>query len=122
MIERKKESFIENVQFFNLGYKVEYYLGTTGSVTFYESPANIINCYFYNIVSEDALNIVRSTFKINGSSFYNNLHDTLDIDYCNGEIKDSFFSNSGNDAIDLSGSNINLNEIDIFSLATKELV
>ena len=114
LIDRAKaESFFENVHFFNIGQEVEKYLGTTGSVSLYESQAFIKNCKFNNNFSEDALNIVRSTFNISNTSFSNNLQDALDVDYCAGEINNSFFFFSGNDAIDVSGSKINLKQIEI---------
>ncbi|MBD74993.1 MAG: hypothetical protein CMM96_05880 [Rickettsiales bacterium] len=114
LIDRPEtESFFENVQFYNLGQNVQENLGITGAVTIYESKASIKNCKFYNNFSEDALNVVRSTFNISNTSFSNNLRDALDVDYCNGEINNSFFSFSGNDAIDISGSKINLNQIEI---------
>ena len=92
LIDRSEtESFFENVQFYNLGQKVQEILGITGSVTFYESKAFIKNCKFYNNFSEDALNIVRSTFNIINTSFSNNFQDALDIDFCRGKIKKSFF-------------------------------
>tara|TARA_B100000212_G_C27305651_1_gene503494 strand:- start:304 stop:1107 length:804 start_codon:yes stop_codon:yes gene_type:complete len=120
LIDRSEtESFFENVQFYNLGQKVQEILGITGSVTFYESKAFIKNCKFHNNFSEDALNIVRSTFNIINTSFSNNFQDALDIDFCRGKIKKSFFFFSGNDAIDISGSNINLKQIEIHHTSDK---
>lgn len=120
LIDRSEtESFFENVQFYNLGQKVQEILGITGSVTFYESKAFIKNCKFHNNYSEDALNIVRSTFNIINTSFSNNFQDALDIDFCRGKIKKSFFFFSGNDAIDISGSNINLKQIEIHHTSDK---
>ena len=94
-------------------------LGITGSVTFYESKVFIKNCKFYNNFSEDALNIVRSTFSISNTSFSNNFQDALDIDFCKGKINKSFFFFSGNDAIDISGSKINLKQIEIHHTSDK---
>ena len=65
----------------------------------------IKNVNFENIYSEDAINIFRSSFKINNNSFNNVNSDAIDIDFSNGEIGYSNFKNIKNDAIDFSGSN-----------------
>ena len=43
----------------------------------------------------------------------------MDIDFCKGKINKSFFFFSGNDAIDISGSKINLKQIEIHHTSDK---
>jgi hypothetical protein len=81
---------------------------STGAVTFFESPVDIKNTSFLNINSEDALNIINTSFTIVDSIFSNNFSDSLDIDFGVGAVENTKFNNSGNDAIDLSGSNVDI--------------
>lgn len=105
----KKLSTMEYVNFYGLKNNVK--TGITGSVTFYETAGEIKNCTFENNNYEDALNIIRSTFKIEKCKFIDNQSDALDIDFSKGKIKDCYFLNSINDAVDFSGSIIQLKNI-----------
>ncbi len=78
----------------------------TGAVTFYESDVILRNCLFSNNQSEDALNIIRSDFDVSQCKFENTFSDAFDSDFCTGKLSHSVFINSGNDAIDFSGSQI----------------
>jgi len=93
----------------------------TGAVTSYESPLIINHCYFSNNKTEDALNIIRSEFKINNSVFYKNKFDAIDIDYSEGIIRNSNFYFSGNDALDFSGSKIELKSLNISNAEDKAI-
>jgi hypothetical protein len=93
----------------------------TGAVTFYESPVVISNVQFTRNRSEDALNIIRSDFEIDGSSFNGNSFDAFDSDFSTGNILDSDFFDSGNDAIDISGSVVNASYISINGARDKGL-
>jgi len=85
----------------------------TGSVTFYESDIKIENCHFIGNNSEDALHILRSTVQIYKSHFKDSLSDAFDGDFIKGEIIQSTFQNSGNDAIDISGSRLKIKNVQI---------
>lgn len=75
-----------------------------GSINFHQTNVEINNVNFENIYSEDAINIFRSSFKINNNSYINIDSDAIDIDFSNGEINSVNFENVENDAIDFSGS------------------
>ena len=79
-----------------------------GSINFHQTNVEIDNVKFENIFSEDALNIVRSNFKINNSSYKNISSDAIDIDFSDGEITLVSFKNIKNDAMDFSGSNVDI--------------
>lgn len=86
----------------------------TGAVTFYESPIVIENCYLSdNKAGDDLLNIVRSEFEISNSLFKNSLSDALDVDFGKGIISHSVFIGSGNDAMDFSGSVVNVTGVTV---------
>ena len=61
---------------------------------------------------EDAINIINSKFSISNLSINNAVSDALDLDFSQGYIKNSSFKNvgfrGGGDAIDLSGSSVEI--------------
>ena len=94
----------------------------TGPITFYNSDVIFENCVFRdNLSGDDLLNIVRSSFEINQCLFENSLADALDADFCNGKIMSTVFINSGNDAIDISGSELEIHDVLIDGAMDKAL-
>ena len=83
----------------------------TGAVTFYQSPVQILNCQFSRNRSEDALNIIKSRFEIADTIFTEISADAFDGDFVSGKITGTSFSNCGNDAVDVSGSVIELDNV-----------
>ncbi|MCK5504449.1 MAG: hypothetical protein KAJ10_04770, partial [Thermodesulfovibrionia bacterium] len=104
VINTGKRSRLKYVVFKDLAGPSKGGWNITGAVTFYEAPVNISFCQFEGTRSEDALNIVRSNFVIKNSLFDRTFSDAFDADYAKGKIIDSSFIDSGNDAIDISGS------------------
>ena len=86
-------------------------LNQTGSINFYQSDIDITNIIVENNISEDALNIIRSSYKIYNSTFMNTYSDAFDGDFSDGLIINSTFYNCGNDAIDVSGSNVIIDSV-----------
>lgn len=82
----------------------------TGAVTFYESEVELNKCLFQNIPCEDALNIIRSTFKLDFCRFTDISFDAFDSDFSKGKINNSYFYRIGNDAMDFSGSIITIRD------------
>ena len=80
----------------------------TGAMTFYESDVNISHSIIRNNHCEDALNIIRASFELDGVEIYNTYSDAFDADFCSGNIRNAYFHNTGNDAIDVSGSQITI--------------
>jgi len=93
----------------------------TGAVTFYESPVNLDHVTINKNRSEDALNIVRTHFFMTHCTISNTQSDAFDGDFVTGTIKDSYFTNLGNDAIDVSGSDITIKNVTINSAKDKGL-
>ena len=85
----------------------------TGAVNFYEAEVNINRTVFKNSPCEDALNLIRSTFELNYCRFFNIAYDAFDSDFCKGSISNSYFYQVGNDAMDFSGSLVNLKSCQI---------
>jgi hypothetical protein len=82
----------------------------TGAVSFYESDVDISYTIFKNNHCEDALNIIRSDFNIDNSSFLNTAFDAFDADFCKGVVENSIFNLTGNDGADFSGSTVTIND------------
>jgi hypothetical protein len=107
------ESVVEHAIFRGLRPVDEKGWTLTGAVTFYESPVTVIASEFAGNPAEDALNVVRSRVRVDGSIFRDTLSDAFDCDFCDAEVTNSRFYDLTNDAIDVSGSTANLDNIEI---------
>lgn len=90
-----------------------------GAVTFYRSNFKLEKTRFSNIHSEDALTAVQAKFKLEDCSFENVDSDGFDTDSCEGKIIDCIFLNSTDDAIDLAGSFIQIENVSINTAGDK---
>lgn len=119
VLQAEGKSIINNVIFENLN-TLNYKGWTlTGAVTFYESDVEIENTLFYRNQCEDALNIIRSDFKVENSSFDYIFADAFDSDFSVGEVLNTIFTNIGNDAIDFSGSDILIADTKMYDVSDK---
>jgi hypothetical protein len=87
------------------------YYGITGCLSFYESDVDIIDSTFVDMHCEDALNIVRSDFTIAATAIERPRADGFDSDFSEGILRDSLFRNTGNDAVDVSGTALTLQDV-----------
>ena len=94
----------------------------SGALTFYESNVFFNFCNFEsNLAGDDYLNIIRSDFELNECKFFECLFDGFDSDFSNGIIKNTSFVFCGNDGIDLSGSNVKLENINLSHIGDKSI-
>ncbi len=115
-------SRLHNVQFKNLCNVSKRGYNLTGAVVFYNSDVSIDNCLFENnLKGDDFLNIIRSDFEMKNTEFKNVLADAFDSDFCTGQITNSQFTNCGNDAIDVSGTNLSVEGVHISQVGDKGL-
>ncbi len=125
LINAKKASLIKYVKFKNLSNPIKSGFELSGSINFYKSPVHMHETHFNtNANGDDYINIIRSNFSINDSSILNSYSDAIDIDFSNGNIKNSKFLNCGfdnnnGDCIDLSGSIVSLDKIYINKASDK---
>ena len=91
----------------------------TGAVNIYQSSTLFSHVTISGNTSEDALNIIRSTFKIDNLTIDNTTSDGFDADFCDGVITNSSFKNTGNDCIDFSGSTVGIVNIIITNSGDK---
>jgi len=106
ILQAETTSELEYVIFENLNTHRKDNWNLTGAVTFYESSVNISDCIYMNNHCEDALNIIRTNFKIDRSIFSHTFSDGLDLDFSDGSISHSQFLYTTNDGLDISGSNV----------------
>lgn len=103
----KERSKLSHTLFDQLSRPEEKGWRLSGAVTFYESSVDINDCIFsQNKIGDDFLNIVRADFSMKNSQFKNILSDAFDCDFCKGKVSDTKFLIIGNDGIDVSGTEL----------------
>ncbi|MFQ5638049.1 MAG: CotH kinase family protein [bacterium] len=121
VLRAQEESILDYVTFHNLTNPVKSGWKLTGAVTFYESPVFISHCRFSRNQCEDGLNIVRSNFTIDKTLFKDIFADAFDGDFTKGTITKTSFIACGNDAIDVSGSTVEVRDVFIDGAGDKGL-
>ncbi|MBO6605388.1 hypothetical protein [Psychroserpens sp.] len=116
-----QKSIFKNCIFSNLSNPNSDAWELSGAVNFHETTVDISNSIFKNNRCEDGLNIIRSTFNLESSTFLNTFSDAFDGDFVQGTISNCEFTNSGNDGVDVSGSNIKLVNIDFVNPSDKAI-
>lgn len=111
VMNSEQDSIFKYVIFKNLSNPSQGGWKLTGAITFYESDAQISYCQFLNNNAEDSLNIVRSGFLVDRSLFNKVSYDAIDVDFGKGKIVNSSFIDCANDAIDVSGSFVEIHKI-----------
>ena len=111
MQEAAERSRVEHTIFTQLNTMSENEWQLTGAVTFYESDVDMNQVTIAHNYCEDALNLVRCNFKIDGLNINNTFADGFDGDFCKGTIKNSYLHHTGNDGLDYSGSNIHVDNV-----------
>ncbi len=119
VLTAKDTSVLRYVRFENLDVPSYDSWQLTGAVTFYESPVQIGYSQFLSARAEDALNIVRSEFQIVDSLFNQTASDALDVDFGTGRLARVSFVECGNDALDFSGSVVQVQECSIQRVGDK---
>ena len=97
----------------------------TGGINFYKTSIKMDNVTITGSQSEDALNIVRSKFKLTNVKIQNTTSDGLDSDFSSGVIEDGMFENigsqGGGDGIDISGSKVSVIRTNLKNISDKAL-
>ena len=92
---------------------------TTGGVTFYESPVVLSHCRLLDSLAEDAINVVRSKFEFMYTEFGNTASDAFDGDFVQGRVEDCAFHDVGGDGIDVSGSHVIVQNVNLLRIHDK---
>ena len=93
--------------------------------TFYESDAYLNHVSFSGNRSEDALNIIRSTFDLTEVDIKNAVSDGFDADFSVGVVTGGMFENlghaGGGDGIDVSGTRVTIEGTRFHNIADKAI-
>lgn len=121
VLSERKKSILKYVNFDQLKNPKHGNWSITGAVTFYESPVDLEYVTVKNNRCEDALNIVRTSFTMKSVIISNTQSDAFDGDFVTGTISNCRFDNLGNDAIDISGSDLIIKNVVISNAGDKGL-
>ncbi|MBU0716646.1 MAG: hypothetical protein KJ749_00220 [Planctomycetes bacterium] len=83
----------------------------TGGVTFQRSAATLTRVRFVEAKSEDALNVVHARVALEECAFSDCASDAFDGDFVSGSVDRCRFAGIGGDAVDISGSTLDVLEI-----------
>ena len=119
VLDAPRRSNLQYASFSDLNTLEENEWQLTGAVTFYQSDVDMINVTIRDNNCEDALNIIRSDFDITKLNINNTFADGFDSDFCKGRIVNSYFENTGNDAVDYSGSVVTLENLTLINIGDK---
>ncbi len=98
---------------------VDGLLQLTGGVTFYLSDVEMNHVTFLGTSGEDALNTVRSNIVLNNLHIHDTRSDGFDGDFSTGVIRNSEFSAVGGDAVDFSGSVVEISQLNAHGIKDK---
>ncbi len=93
----------------------------TGGVTFYRCPVELYDCRFEDAAGEDALNIYGTEFIMDGVVVDTCASDAFDGDFVTGVVRNSTFINSVEDAVDVSGSDIDVEDCRFVDIGDKAI-
>lgn len=119
VIGDQKKSLIQNVKLSNIKEFSTGLLQLTGAINFYKSDLYAENLYIKNVKAEDAINIIESSFILKNLNIKDTFSDAIDLDFSSGKIVSSSFKNIDGDAIDTSGTILELEKIDIENILDK---
>jgi hypothetical protein len=71
--------------------------------------------------TEDALNLIRSEFELDGVSILDTSSDAFDCDFCKGRVSGGTIRDVGGDAIDVSGSEIQVTGVEFVEIRDKAI-
>lgn len=97
----------------------------TGGANFYYSDVDIVQSEFLESAGEDALNIIHSDFALVDSLIAGTASDAFDADFARGRVSGSTFRDigraGGGDAIDVSGSEVEVVGVTFVDVSDKAL-
>ena len=101
-------SRLDHVQIKNTIALADGLLKLSGGVNFYNTNVEIKNSQIKNTLAEDALNIIKSNFILKNLTISSTFSDAFDSDFSTGVIDSCSFFDVDGDAVDLSGSEVNI--------------
>ena len=96
-------------------------LDLTGGVTFYDANVSMEDVLFETTFAEDALNLVNTKYLLKNVRFSETISDAFDSDFSSGKIIASVFNDIQGDALDFSGSDCDIKDVDISGVRDKAI-
>ncbi len=93
----------------------------TGGLTFYRSSIRLNHSHLLGTKAEDGINVIRERFEFVDSEFANTASDAFDSDFGWGLIERCVFHDTGADAIDVSGTEVQVRDVILKDLGDKGL-
>ncbi len=113
VLETKGKSLLNYVIFKALNARDGQGQATQSGVAFYRADVKFDHCAFLEIQSKNALSILYADYRLLDCQFENAAGDAFDADYSTGKLDKVSFSNIGKDAIEISGGNARIGQVDI---------
>ncbi len=117
VIHAQALSSLNHVEFHGLEEPVYEGRSFTGGVSFSRSPFYMQKTTFTGMRSQYALQVIRSSFDGNGVQIRNGQYNGLDVDYSSGVLRQSYISNNTQTGIDVSGSRLRLEFVNLSGLS-----
>ncbi len=114
-------SHLEQVYFNGLSNPQNHGWSVSAAVSFYQSDVDVRDCVFRANRCEDYLNTIRCRFSLERTRFEHTAADAFDSDFSQGSMKQVGFIQCGNDAVDVSGTQIEIDDIVIEKAGDKGL-
>ena len=111
VLEGGEMSRLLNVVFKNTSALKDGLIDLTGAVTFYNTEVDLKNVRFEGTQAEDALNLVKTSFTLKNVEVSNTVSDGIDFDFSKGIVRESKFFDIGGDALDFSGSPVEIHQV-----------
>lgn len=121
VLEAQKSSQLTYVHVKNTRGHLLPHWSITGAITFYKSDVHIENSTFTHNRCEDALNIIHSEFVLDKVHIENTTSDAFDADFAKGVVRNCSFAQVAGDAIDTSGSQIQVLDTTLQDIKDKAL-
>jgi len=93
----------------------------TGAVTFYRSPIRLDHSRIADVFTEDGINVIHARFEFVDSAFGLTVSDAFDADFAQGTVERCTFRDTGGDAIDVSGSRVDVRQVRMTHIGDKGL-
>lgn len=93
----------------------------SGGVVFRKTHVELEHCALRTSLADDALNLIRSTFRLRDVEVTNAASDAIDFDYSQGSIEGGNISRAAGDGLDLGGSKVEVSGTRLFEILDKAI-
>ena len=92
-----------------------------GGVVFRQTRVDLESCSLQTSLADDALNLIRSSFRLRDVDVSNAASDAIDFDYSEGSVERGTISFAAGDGLDLGGSRATLRDVHLTEIDDKAI-